>query len=284
MNAIAIVKPVFKQSGVPKEILEESTSPYVPGFKAGTQNIITGITFDEQKKYLPQFVGVSSTSPDFQEKVRDFYIDYTRNIPFNGIEVETGKLEDGTPINIEDYIFVKLLEEDSNVAKTKDELESRDFYNYTLEYKDAIAKEEESNYILNKEANLEFIKLTADIDPISKLKVKYIVLIEKIFFGESILSLEKLTDLQLEVNLKKLVDKKPDAFLKLVKSDSLEYLAFIKSCLEFNLLAESGQAIYYKDEKLADRIGQCANVLKKDSGLYSKLQSELKEIKKNNTI
>lgn len=277
-SKLAFVKPVPKLSGLPFEIQRENPLAYSPGFKYGSTSVIKGITFEEQNQLLPNIIGISSNSPEFQSKVDEFYQEYTYPVPFDGVYIEMGVQENGQPINSKEYIFGKLLEEDNNVAKKQQDVDNPHFFKYVLTYKEEEDKKEIQKYAKQKQADIEFVKLIADEANINK--IKFLVVINKDYFKETVLSLSNLNTLQLEERLKRFVNSNPEEFIKQVKNEDLQYLAFVHSALDINMFVQSGESIFYENEQIGINISNTADVLKKDSAMYNKLFADYK-VKRN---
>lgn len=274
----AFIKPVPRATGLPIEIQRENPVPYTPGFKEGTTSVIKGITFEEQKKLLPNLIGVSDSSPDYQNKVDEFYYEFTFAIPFDGMFIEVGINEDGSPVNIREYILGKLMTEDRRVAKKEEDIENSHFFDYTLVYQDEENKKEIKKYEKQKEADIEFVKLISSVE--NKSKIKHLAVVNKDFFKLTVFAINELTEPQRELKLKEFVNTDPVLFLKQIKNENLKYLSFIHSALDIGMYSQAGESIYFEDSQIGVSIDNVAEVLKSDSAMFAKHQ-EIYKIKKN---
>lgn len=109
-----------------KSWLGEAFKPIGSYFKGKVT--ATGLTFEEQKFLLPDYVGMESTEKNFRDKVRDTYTDMLIRIPKEGKVLEIG-LEDNSkpvsptnfPLVLKDYLEYRFIIEHPDVASSKDD-------------------------------------------------------------------------------------------------------------------------------------------------------------------
>jgi hypothetical protein len=293
VKVIQFVKPVFSVPNIPKQILAESSTPYSPGFKNGTRSIHTGLTFAEQSFLLPSLIGISANSPDFQKAVDDYYCEFSRTIPADGMDLDVSYTQNGNnqiPVNIEDYLLSKLMWDDKNVGKTEEEIENSSFYDFVIIDKDKMDKIEDEMHEKRKLAAINMVALYEQPE-----KIKYIVTIlrkyakvkssnidtriEASLDGLTVMEVESMSDSKLEAALVIIKDIVPDKFNKLVTDENLAVKALIAAAIEFNFLSSLNGEFYYEEEKIATTYKSLIGTIKKDNNMIAILTEKVGVIK-----
>ena len=118
-----IIKRRPNATNLPEEVYSEAKRKIGSTFSMnGDTN--TGLTFGEQKKYLPGVIGIDSSDVNFQKEVRKYFQDMSLTIENTGTKLEVGTDENGDPNNLLDYIRYKFALAHPYVAKDEQELYS----------------------------------------------------------------------------------------------------------------------------------------------------------------
>ena len=68
----------------------------------------TGLSFGEQKKFLPGIIGVDSKDVNFQKEVKKYFQNLTILVENTGTKLEIGLDQEGDPTNLMDYVRTNL--------------------------------------------------------------------------------------------------------------------------------------------------------------------------------
>ena len=103
---------------------------------------LKGVEGEEAKKYLPGLIGLPYDHPDFPSREKDYWASLRVKVPFEGKELDISTHEDGSAINVEDYVTYKWCMKHRQVVNSKEELATTQgarFYIYDPQ-KDLIKK------------------------------------------------------------------------------------------------------------------------------------------------
>ena len=95
-------------TNLPDDVYAESKRKIGSVFTA-SGDIIRGLTFAEQKQYLPEIIGISPTDHEFGRACKDYYLNMTVEVPMGGLDLEVGLDDDGHPLNVIDYVKYKFV-------------------------------------------------------------------------------------------------------------------------------------------------------------------------------
>ena len=161
MTRTIVLKRKANATNLPDHVYAEAKRKIGSTFSKNGDTI-TGLSFGEQKKYLPNIIGVDHKDVNFQKEVKKHYQNMTVTIEQRGTELEIGTDDDGNPENLMDFINYKFACAHPYVAKDEAEMKSNRRYKYYI-YDTEIEKVKKlSNVTKRKNAYKEFIKLTAD--------------------------------------------------------------------------------------------------------------------------
>lgn len=232
---------------------------------------LTGLTKDEEKKYLPQIIGVSANHPEFTTKAREFWATMGFLIPVGGVVLDITVDENGTPYNLEDWIKYKWAKRHKLVAPNKEALENdprKKFYIHDPEEAD---RRKHATIQVQKQADIEFIKATQD-----PAKARRIVRMMN-----NVVNPDNLTDHQVENQLYDLKNSDPARFLSIAQDKKLDVKAEIQEMIEHQILRKVGNQIIYIDqvvgESMDDAVAWMQN--QRNSTIVTDLKAKLKEIK-----
>ena len=260
-----IIKRRPNATNLPDEIYSEAKRKIGSTFSMnGDTN--TGLSFGEQKKYLPGVIGIDPSDVNFQREVKKYFQDMSITIENTGTKLEVGIDSNGDPVNLLDFIRYKFALAHPYVAKDEQELYSNKKYKYFI-YDTAIEKAKQAAGVKSrKDAYKEFIKLSADSAKVNQMLLVY---------GYNPKSMD---ETQKEITLEGELDSNPSEFLMYAQDKNIEYQAFIEECLTTDVLRRVGNSYLNGDEVIGDSLEAAVLYLKdkKNSEVYATLKARLK--------
>ena len=231
----------------------------------GGGDIIRGLSFSEQKMLLPELIGVSPTEQTFTKAVRDYFLNFTIEVPMAGLDMEIGLDDEGHPINVLDYIRYKFAKAHPYVADNEAGLSSKRARYFLVDQAEellAASQDLESR----KLAYREYIKLT---DSEERMDMVMRVLGHKI---------KDLSKTEKEIILEELAQDNPEYFLEIVVDKNLELVSLINHCLTTEVLRKVGNSIVDGDVVLGDSMEEAVLFLKdkKNSNVMTALKARIK--------
>jgi hypothetical protein len=232
-----------------------------------TGDIYSGLTFPEQKKFLPYILGVDATDPAFGKEVKSYFRNMTIEVPLEGTQLEAGTDESGEPLNVMDYVKYKFASQHPHVAADESDLSANRSYKYYI-YDEALELEEDYNELeYRKKAYKEFIKLTDNekkMDMVVRLHLE---------------NPSKMDQKSKELFLETMVEENPLNFYNIATSKTLEIEAFIEECLTAEVLRKVGNSLLLGDEKLGDSMEEAVLFLKdkKNSSTLTTLKARVQQ-------
>lgn len=272
MRKKVIIKRRENTTNLPDHIYDSAKKRIGSTFKANG-DINTGLTLEETKKLMPEIIAMAPTDPMFSKSVKEYFMNFTVEVPTEGLELEVGVDKDGTPYEVYDYLKYKfaiqhpyLLLDDADSEEKK----KKRRYMFVLEDKNKKKAMKVLAKNARKEALTEYIKLTSN-----KTKMSQVLDI----YGENSPSLD---DDDREVLLEKFANEDPNKFLKIVKDDKLETRSFVKNCLTHEVLRKVGNSVLDGEEVLGNDEEEAVLFLldKKNSDKLITLKQRLKELTK----
>lgn len=232
-----------------------------------TGDIYSGLTFQEQKKFLPYILGVDASDPAFGKAVKNYFRNMTIEVPLEGTQLEAGTDESGEPLNVMDYVKYKFASTHPHVAGDEGDLSTSRGYKYYI-YDEALELEEDYNELeYRKKAYKEFIKLTDNekkMDMVVRLHLE---------------NPTKMSSKEKELFLEAMVEESPLNFYNIATSKTLELEAFIEECLTAEVLRKVGNSLLLGDEKLGDSMEEAVLFLKdkKNSSTLTTLKARVQQ-------
>lgn len=274
-------------STVPKGMRDEIVKKIGSEFAPKSRDTIRGLNPQQEKAYLPQVIGLQPTDPQFPNKTRDFWADYTIQPTPEGIRLNIattkGVDDEGKdiiiPESIEDYMVYQFAMKSSKVAKTDHELSNLSMYDFYLEDLSKIKRREESEYETREKADIAYSKFVTKMET-SMDKVNLILEMMKekgTYFDIDIEEVDK------KIMLRKHKEKEPRAFLALVDDPALEQKAFISECISYLVLTKEGNDIFNQDENIGSMDLAAIAWLKKaeNSTKIAAIKARLQSAKEN---
>ena len=143
---------------LPKEVranaISKISSVYV------NRQPLKGIEGEEAKKIMNGFLDVAPDHVDWPKFEKMFWTNLTIKVPFEGLELEIGKDENGIPYNLTDYLKYRFCLKHPYVSDDKDNIQGRQKFYFVDTEKDI--REENKKVKVRKEADKEFIKASSN--------------------------------------------------------------------------------------------------------------------------
>lgn len=272
------IKLVDKFSILPKDaaakfIRDEVTKKIGSTWKAGTRDIIRGLTRDEEAFYLPRLLGVRIESDQWNDKVFQHWANFSVPVPNNeeGIELEAGFREvKGTtgnivePINLEDYMRFNFCREHSSVATEPDQLDNVFLYTYYMvdKQKEEVAREQE--FALRQEVDTLFIQLVQSTDSRNSLKVDWILETVGGPTGNG-MNIAGLTKIQKNMELERLKNKNISRFKEIISDENLQVKALIRRAVNTGSLVQDGNSYFLDNKVIGSSLMQAVSYLQSPS-------------------
>jgi len=236
--------------------------------KSGLVN--TGLTKEQEKKYLPRVLGMSYDSHDWNKKLSDYFSTLTIKVPFGEeIPLEIGIGKDGDPLNVTDWIKYHFAKIHPEVAMSKEECIGIKVF-YINDPEQAI-KTSYKKLSIKKEAFKELIKISDKEEVIDM--VMHVMGLDT----------RGLTSNEKELKLESKIEKIPEKFIEIVKDKDLEVKAFIESCVASQVLDKIGSSYIDGDETIGSSNEETVKFLKDktNSGVLVKLKARLESFDKS---
>jgi hypothetical protein len=252
-------------TNLPDEIYVESKRKIGSVFTA-SGDIIRGLTFAEQKQYLPEIIGMSPTEPTFGRACREYFLNMTVEVPPAGLDLEVGLDEDGHPLSVLDYIRYKFVLAHPHVANEESLISGSKQIKYFISDSRKELAEATANLTVRKDAFKEFIRLTANEDRMNMVLHVY-------GYNPG-----KLTKDEKELQLEDLQEDNPEYFIDICTDKNLEMTALINQALSLEALRRVGNSILDGDITLGDSMEEAVLFLKdkKNSSTLTAIKAKLK--------
>jgi len=252
-------------TNLPDEVYAESKRKIGSVYTA-SGDIIKGLTFAEQKQYLPEIIGVSPSDPEFTRACKEYYLNLTINVPLGGMDLEIGLDEDGHPLSIVDYVKYKFACAHPYVVQDEEDLTGSKKIKYYISDSRKELKEASANLVVRKEAFKEFIKLTGHENRMNMVLLVY-------GYDPT-----KLTSDEKELQLEELQEDNPEYFIDICTDKNLELTALINQALSLEALRKVGNSILDGDITLGDSMEEAVLFLKdkKNSNVLTAVKAKLK--------
>ena len=252
---------------LPKAVRAEATMKLSSVFV--NRQPLKGFSLADEKKYMEGILDVNPDHVDWPKHSKQFWAELTIPVGFTGVELEIGTNEDGSPINIMDFIKYNFALKHPHVALTKGEMEkefAKRFYIQDLTRDDKV----KNNVIkLRKDADKEFIKMSSN--PSNMKRILRLM---------SNSNPDRMTDDQIENSLYEIKNSEPKKFIRIAKDKNLELKAEVEELISAGVLRRIGNQVIFIDEVLGDTIEDTIVYLKdkKNSGKLTILRAKLKEL------
>ena len=296
-SRIVEILHVEKFSMLPKDetIRKEVVKKIGSAWKKGTKDIIRGLNryavyfdvndpenrmdVDEETTYLPSIAGISADSPDWEKAAREYWANFTLEVPATGIKLEIGFGKNGRPLNINDYINYNMCLQHPHVAVTEEELATRfndQFELYIIDKKKQ--KEQElADFDVTMEADTIYARIINGKNVEAAAKIDYLLEMEGGERGAGI-NPDNLTNKEKYFEIKRMKDKNASRFIMLFNDPNLGTKAFVKKLVAFKHLSKEGDSYFYGDRAIGSSLMEVIAYLDNpaNSEVRLRLEAQLK--------
>lgn len=225
-------------------------------WKPGSKDVIRGLTPEEEIKYLPEILGISSEHQDFITRVKEYWYDFGISVPADphGITLEAGfeytsrdlGNEEAKPINIEDYTKYNFAILNSKVCNEGED--NPITYDFRIIDTDANDREQVETFKIKKKIDVLYLNLIGSKNPVERAKIDWII--ETIGGptkkGESVTGM---TDTLKEMKLEEIKNRDLGKFSELIRDENLQTKALIAKCITYRLLSNDNE-LYILNSKV----------------------------------
>lgn len=252
-------------TNLPDEVYAESKRKIGSVFTA-SGDIVRGLTFAEQKQYLPEILGISPTDQGFGRACKEYFLNLSIEIPQAGLDLEVGLDEEGHPLSVLDYIKYKFALAHPHVAPDEEGITASKKIRYYIADARKELAEASAGLTIRKEAFKEFIKLTGNADRMNMVLHVY-------GYNPG-----KLTSDEKELQLEELCEDNPEYFIDICTDKNLELTALINQALSLEALRRVGNSILDGDITLGDSMEEAVLFLrdKKNSNVLTAIKAKMK--------
>jgi len=156
-----VIKRRKNTTNIPANLYEDSKKK-IGSYFTPTGDIGSGMTIEEERRFMPRVLGILSTDITYQKQVKDYFANLTVEVLHpGGTPLEIGVDKDGEPLNLNDYIKYRFCVGCPEVAPDEEHAKAAKYLYFILD----TAKKLEADYEKlrgKKDAYKEFIKLTAN--------------------------------------------------------------------------------------------------------------------------
>jgi len=244
---------------IPAEVWVDTKAYLGSGYDSETNDVLRGLTLDEEKVLLPNLVGCTADSPDFNDKTRHFWnnidmeVDATlgrklnvttelKDVEFlrNGVKVKE-KME--IPRNPIDYINYRLALKHSEVAGSLAECKARKQFQFYIEDLHAETKSKAEALVIRNKARAKYLEIAGG-EVKDDAVLRAIAVAMKDVHNMTIPSSKD----GLLIFIEEISEKYPEAFTSTASDPHLKDRAFVMELLNYNIITSVANSIF--DEAL----------------------------------
>jgi len=259
---------------------KEKKSYLPPEVKADAKRVIGSVFKDRrplglanedlEQKLLKKYADIRVDDRDFGKKKRDFWKNMRVEVPSEGKVLDITTDENNEPIETEDFLIYKWLQNHPLVAETKQGMlddSNKEYYLYDPEEE---IRNENQEAQVRKDAYKALLQLEDDdkvVDQLLRL------------LGDK--RPEKMTTEMKENEIEQLTRTQPKRFLEYAEDPNLALRAEIEEMVEYSVLRKSGNQYIYMDEVIGDTMQDAIVYFKneRNSQTVLDLRAKLEEAK-----
>jgi hypothetical protein len=232
------------------------------------QSPLSGLSREEERKYLPTILGISPDHREFGQKVQTYWAEKSHRIPSEGMRLETGTDPEGEPINLEDWIIYKWAKKHPLVADSKEDAKADPTVDFFIYDPQRESRKQSQQVQLRTQAYTELAKMKEDED-----KMDLMIRVMGNSRPDEMSSEQKMNTLD------SLLSSDPERFIKTAQDENLEIQAEILEMIDQEILRKVGNKIMYMDEQIGDTMEEAVLWFKdkKNSSDVNTLRAKLQE-------
>lgn len=266
MKQIQIRRKEKTHAHLPNRIVAEARKKL--GSIYVSRSPLRGLSQEDERKYLPEVLGIGADHSDFQKTVRRFWADFSIDVPHDGVVLDITTTDKNEPLHIDDWIKYQWAKKHRFVGDSKQDMQKdplKAFYIYDPEVE---VQKANSGLQDKKAAYKEFIRISSDADSIVRvLRV----------LGQS--NPDNMSEAQRENMLAQLMEDNPQKFLKISTDKDLETRDLIFKMIEANVIRQIGPSYLYLETSIGDTLEETIQYIKnkRNSQTVAEMKAKLKE-------
>lgn len=292
-----------QQGAIPGQDPEEAIAKIGSSYAGSTP--LQGLTYAEQKRFLPNIIGINSDSQNWEKSTRDYWASITKAIPSgDGLKLEVGMLYDneeqylydreeatrdrngtileskGTPINLADYILWRYCLLYSHVANTIEDVGKSPKIRFYIHNKERDIQIRKVSQTLKRNASQEWYKRMGERDWVNH--ILYVLVSNDKSGKYNIAKLNGMNEDEKDLLVEELIADNPQYFLDVAKDVNLQMKSFIEECISKGELIRiaNTSTITYQGNTLGNSLDGAVEFLKnsKNSQTLKELQARVKKL------
>ena len=222
--------------------------------KRDSRKVATGLTLEEEKLLLPEYVDADPSEREFRKKVAEFFADLDTEIPYTGgktLEIGLSESNDrevsskNMPLDVMDYIRYRHAKGHPFMAPSKEEGAKSSIYQYYIFDPTSVQDKKKKKNEAQNDALKTYLSIKDDIEKVDMM-LTLLNIDPREFSGAN-------ADDDKVDALKELADKKYEEFNKITAAGDLDKRYWIKSMVKMNILKIFGDK--YVDGETKKLIG-----------------------------
>lgn len=231
-------------SHLPTEVLNDAKIKLSSVMK--NQRPYSGLSREQEEKYLPEVIGISPDDSDFSGQVRKYWAELTVNVPQEGHQLQVPVFSDGGEpdpkgIHVEDWIIYQWAKNHPMVADTREKAEANINKRFFIYDPEVETQRQNRSAKVKKKAYREFIKLSE--------KPNKMALLVRVLTDQTP---DRMSNMEIENSLSTQVDNDPERFIRAATDKNLEIKGQIMDAVQSNVLQKIGRQYMYNDEVIGD--------------------------------
>lgn len=227
------------------------------------QDCIRGLTPDQEKYLLPSRLSVSASSDKFEDMAKDYWANWffmtppenpekTLNIGYDlkKVMIDGQQVEIEIPHNFEHYVIYKMALQSSICAKTEEDMDFIDNFDFILIDTKKEKEKEVSMFQAREEATTTYVTLTSNFEG-NKEKIQYIL---ELLNDDKDVDVFNIEEIDAKILLRQIADQEPvknakgefvSNFVQKANSSTLEEQAILSSALRSGTVSIEGDTYFY---------------------------------------
>lgn len=239
--------------------------------------VLRPLSYEEEKKYLPEIVGVSITSPDWEKQVLDYWKNIVIRVPYpEGKELEIGmtypskddaeKEKNGSPINVVDYLAYRFCLVKNSVANNYEDMYKSSKIKHYLFSKELESKAKQDILKLKELSFEAYFSIKSDEQAINDMLILF-----DIDYSEMLLSDKK-------IKLNELSEQFPSKFIERAKDKTRKLKAFINRAVSNKVVRQlpNTETYVYEDTTLGSSMDEVVAYLKSENPDRQRILNNIK--------
>lgn len=199
------------------------------------------LTNDEEERWMPDLIGMSSTDPGFRKAVHNFYAELSLQIPYQGAKLNIATDNRGNPENLEDYVKYRMCLVNPTVAESyemADEVANAMFY---IEDPQANKLRRRKHAQLVTEAQGVLLRIIGEDDA----NIKLAAILERVYD-------DKITHLHPDdyaTEIQDVIASDPKKFIAAAKDPNILIAGLVSRMLKYRVLEVHGDSYFDNRER-----------------------------------